>query len=150
MVKDAPKEAEAMQMFLDFCGDAPLIAHNAPFDMSFIEIAASRSGLSRPFTSIDTVPICRQLLPELKKHKLNLVAEHLKVGDFHHHRACDDADVLARIFIKLRVMMKEQRGIETVQDINAKLGGVDPKKTADLPSNSAGEKTTSDSKTCTD
>lgn len=128
MVKDAPKEAEAMQMFLDFCGDAPLIAHNAPFDMSFIEIAASRSGLSRPFTSIDTVPICRQLLPELKKHKLNLVAEHLKVGDFHHHRACDDADVLARIFIKLRMMMKEQRGIETVQDINAKLGGVDPKK----------------------
>jgi len=75
------------------------------------------------------VPICRQLLPELKKHKLNLVAEHLKVGDFHHHRACDDADVLARIFhTKLRVMMKEQRGIETVQDINAKLGGVDPKK----------------------
>ncbi len=131
MVKDAPKEEEALRMFLDFVGDAPLIAHNAPFDMSFIEAAAGRAGITRKFTSIDTVPICRQMLPQLKRHKLNLVAEALQVGDFHHHRACDDADVLARIFIKLSQMMKEEKGISTIWEINSKLGGEDPKK---LPS----------------
>lgn len=127
MVADAPKEEAALRAFLDFCGDAPLIAHNAPFDMGFIEAAANRAKMERDFTSIDTVAISRQLLPELSKHKLNLVAEHLQVGDFKHHRACDDAAVLARIFQKFIPMLQE-RGIERVQDINSKLHGIDPKK----------------------
>lgn len=128
MVKDAPKEEEALRMFLDFCGEVPLIAHNAPFDMGFIHAAAERAQIQQEFTSIDTVAICRQLLPELKKHKLNLVAEYLQVGDFRHHRACDDADVLARIFLKLTQKMKEEKGISTIQQINSDLGDFDPKK----------------------
>jgi DNA polymerase-3 subunit alpha (Gram-positive type) len=131
MVKDAPKEQEALKMFLDFCGDAPLIAHNAPFDMGFITAAAGRGDIQRQFTSIDTVPICRKLIPELKKHKLNLVAEHLKIGEFHHHRACDDAATLAKIFVKLTQMLKEQHQVKTIQQINSALAGTDPKK---LPS----------------
>lgn len=131
MVKDAPKEQEALKLFLDFCGDAPLIAHNAPFDMGFITAAAGRANLDRTFTSIDTVPICRQLIPELKKHKLNLVAEYLQVGEFHHHRACDDAATLAKIFVKLCDMLKERHQVQTIQQINTALSGTDPKK---LPS----------------
>lgn len=130
MVQNAPKETEALQMFLSFCGDTPLIAHNAPFDMAFITAAVERAKLKQRFTSIDTVPICRKLLPELKKHKLDAVAKHLEVGDFHHHRACDDADILAKIFIKLCEMMN-QKGIQTIQQINLMLAGADPKK---LPS----------------
>ena len=128
MVADAPKEGEALEQFLAFCGDAPLIAHNAPFDMSFLRAACGRNRKNPVFTSIDTVPICRQLLPQLKRHKLNLVAEALQVGEFHHHRACDDADVLARIFVKLSAMLREQKQVETIQQINTALSGADPKK----------------------
>lgn len=127
MVADAPKEAEALQAFFEFCGDAPLIAHNADFDMSFIEAAANRSKLTCNYTSIDTVAISRQVLPDLSKHKLNFVAKHLGLSDFHHHRACDDAAILARIFQKFIPMLQE-KGVETIQQINAKLSGIDPKK----------------------
>ena len=128
MVTDAPREREALEEFLKFAGDCPLVAHNAPFDMSFIESALRRLEIDKEFTSIDTVKICRNVLPELKKHKLDIVAKHLQVGEFNHHRACDDADVLAKIFIKLVEKMKNEYGVENVQDINTHLGGVDVKK----------------------
>lgn len=128
MVKNAPNEKEALELFLDFVKDCPLIAHNAPFDMGFIENTARRHNIKRNFTSIDTVQICRNILPELKKHKLDIVAKYLKVGEFNHHRACDDADILAKIFIKLVEIMKNNYGVTNVQDINTHLGGVDVKK----------------------
>lgn len=128
MVKDAPSEGEALQAFLEFCGDAPLIAHNAPFDMSFINAATGRAKLDRVYTSIDTVPICRKLIPELKRHKLNLVADHLGLGGFNHHRASDDAMVLAKIFFKLVELMKNNHEIKTIKEINTAVAGVEIKK----------------------
>ncbi|MFZ2538732.1 MAG: exonuclease domain-containing protein, partial [Oscillospiraceae bacterium] len=128
MVKDAPSEAAALNAFLDFCGDHLLIAHNAPFDMGFINAAKNRAKIDKKHTSLDTVPLCRKLLPELKKHKLNLVAEHLGLGDFNHHRASDDAKVLAMIFIKLCEKLKTEQQVETIQQINTIVAGVDVKK----------------------
>ncbi len=129
MVADAPDEAEALRQFYDFCGECKaLVAHNAPFDMGFIEAAAQRSELPCAFTAIDTVPIARNLFPGLKNHKLNTVADHLKCSEFNHHRACDDAAVLAEIFIKMSAMMKTDYQIERIQDINCKLSGCDVKK----------------------
>lgn len=128
MVKDAPSEEEALKAFLDFCGDAPLIAHNAPFDMGFIHAATSRAKIDKQYTSLDTVPLCRKLLPELKKHKLNIVAEHLGLGDFNHHRASDDAEILALIFLKLTEKLKTEYQIQTIKEINTVVAGVDIKK----------------------
>ena len=128
MVKDAPLEEEALKQFLDFCGDAPLVAHNAPFDTSFVKAAAKRCKLSFANTSIDTVPICRKLLPNLRNHKLNTVADHLKLGKFNHHRACDDAAMLAAIFQKLLLMMEQESKIHSVSQINSALAGGDIKK----------------------
>lgn len=129
MVKDAPKEKEGLEAFYAFCGNAKvLVAHNAPFDTSFIKEAARRSKLPYPFTSIDTVPICRALYPSLKNHKLDTVANHLKLDPFNHHRACDDAKVLAEIFLHLITDMKEIKGIESVDGINTLLSGIDTKK----------------------
>ena len=119
MVKDAPSENEALHSFYEFCGDARvLVAHNAPFDTGFVKKAAARCGMPYPFTSIDTVPLARVLYPELKNHKLNTVAKALELPPFNHHRACDDARVLAQIYEKMIAKMKKDCDIHTVRQIN--------------------------------
>ncbi len=129
MVADAPKEGEALRKFYDFCGSTRvLVAHNARFDTSFLKAAASRCGMDYPFASVDTVPLCRALYPDLKNHKLDTVAKHLQLEPFNHHRACDDARVLAHIFACLIKDLQKQKGITTVDEINGQLSGVDVKK----------------------
>ncbi len=128
MVADAPQEKEALEQFYAFCGDCRvLVAHNAGFDTSFIRTAARRSGMEYPFTSVDTVPLCRALYPGLKNYKLDTVASYLKLPPFNHHRACDDAAVLAGIYAYCVRDMQDQ-GIDALQDINTRITGVDPKK----------------------
>ncbi|NLJ31821.1 MAG: PolC-type DNA polymerase III [Clostridiales bacterium] len=129
MVKDAPSEEEAIRAFYRFCGEAAvLIAHNADFDTSFIRVAAKRHGMDFQYTYIDTVPMCRSMLKGIKNCKLDTVAKYLKLDPFNHHRACDDAAVLGKIFIALIVRLQEDTGAETVRDINSSLAGGDPKK----------------------
>ena len=108
MVSDAPSEKQALEMLMKFAGDCPLIAHNATFDMSFIKAAAHRSGIDYEPTYIDTLPMAKSLMPELKKHKLDVVANALNLPEFNHHRACDDARVLGRIFNKFVEMLKNR------------------------------------------
>ncbi len=129
MVRDAPSERQALEQFFRFCGnDAVLIAHNADFDTSFIRVAADRSGFPFENTYIDTVPMCRSLLRGIKNVKLDTVAKYLKLAPFHHHRACDDAAVLGRIFLCLIQRLTEDTSAKTVQDINSCLAGGDIKK----------------------
>ena len=109
MVKDGASEREALLKFKEFIGDDPvLVAHNSQFDTGFISACAKRQGIEIKYSSIDTVPMSQIMLPELGKHKLNYVAEHFGLGDFKHHRGCDDAEVLAGIFIRLSKMLMEQ------------------------------------------
>lgn len=129
MMKGAPKERDALEAFFRFCGDgAVLIAHNADFDTSFIRAAAKRCGMEFDNAYIDTVPMCRSLLKDLKNAKLDTVARYLKLDDFHHHRACDDAAVLGKIFLRLARRLEEDAGAKTVMDINTSLAGGDVKK----------------------
>ena len=128
MVADAPSEKEALQAFYDFCGDCRvLVAHNAGFDTGFIRAAAQRCGMPYEFTSVDTIPLCRSLYQGLKNYKLDTVATYLKLPPFNHHRACDDAAVLAGIFGHILKDMGDQH-IETLQQVNTNVTGVDPKK----------------------
>ena len=112
MVKGAPKEAEAIRIFLDFIGDRLLIAHNANFDVGFIRVAAERAGLPFTNTYLDTLGLSRYVNPELTKHKLNIIAEHYGVSQEHHHRADDDAEVLANIFFVMLDRLRSE-GINT-------------------------------------
>ena len=128
MVADAPSEKEALQAFYDFCGDCRvLVAHNAGFDTGFIRAAAQRCGMPYEFTSVDTIPLCRSLYKGLKNYRLDTVATYLKLPPFNHHRACDDAAVLAGIFAHVLKDMDDQR-IETLQQVNTHVTGVDPKR----------------------
>ncbi|MBC8547002.1 PolC-type DNA polymerase III [Clostridiaceae bacterium NSJ-31] len=130
MVADAPLEGEALRRFYDFCGDskAVLVAHNAPFDTSFVKAAARRCGMSYEFSHVDTVPVCRALFPSLKNHKLDTVAGHLKLAPFQHHRACDDARVLADIFVRVMELLENEKQIASIDQINTRLSGTDYKK----------------------
>lgn len=128
MVKDAPSQSEAVGAFLEFAGDNVLVAHNAPFDTSFIAKACEDMGREYNYTSIDTVAISRAILKDIKNCKLDTVAKFLRLGDFNHHRATDDAEMLARIFINLCQRLTDDYGITKTNDINTKIAGGDFKK----------------------
>ena len=129
MVKDAPDEEAAVRAFLSFCGDAAtLVAHNAPFDTGFIRAVCARHHIEYNYTSIDTVPMSRSLLKGLKNYKLDTVAKYLKLEDFNHHRACDDAKILADIFVLLLEEARKAGNIESIGLLNTALSEVDPKK----------------------
>ena len=114
MVADAPLIKDALESFFDFIGDRDtekkklMVAHNASFDMGFIRYAAEECGLEFKNPYLDTVALSRYINPNLKKHKLDVLAEHYGLGDFNHHRACDDAAMLAAIYFKMIASMREQ------------------------------------------
>ena len=128
MVKDAPSQSEAVSAFLEFAGDNVLVAHNAPFDTSFIRNACENMGREYNYTSIDTVAISRAILPDIKNCKLDTVAKYLRLGNFNHHRATDDAEILAKIFISLCKRLKDDYNITKTDEINTKIAGGDFKK----------------------
>lgn len=128
MVKDAPSQSEAVSAFLEFAGDNVLVAHNAPFDTSFIAKACEDMGREYNYTSIDTVAISRAILTDIKNCKLDTVAKFLRLGEFNHHRAADDAEMLAKIFITLCRRLTDDFGITKTNDINTKIAGGDFKK----------------------
>lgn len=128
-VKEAPLEEEAVRKFMEFCGDTPvLIAHNANFDTSFIRAVLERHGMTYEFTTIDTLILCRSMIPDLTHHKLDQVAKYLKLGKFEHHHASDDAYILAKIYLALMDRLVREYQLETLGDLNAKLPNIDVKK----------------------
>lgn len=130
MVAGAPKEAEALEQFFRFCdGCDILVAHNADFDMGFLRAAIRRCGREEDPVQIDTLVMARAMYPELKKHKLDTIAERLGVAQKHHHRADDDARVLAEIFLKMVQKLVEDAGITKVMDINHSMGQQNTAKT---------------------
>ncbi len=126
MVADAPKEAEAVRMFLEFCGGRIVVAHNAAFDTGFISAACKRNGIEYNLSHIDTIPLCRKFYPDIKNSRLNTVAQHLGYGDFRHHRAIDDTRVLSAIFGDLLKRLAEA-GITDTDGFNDAIKGMNTK-----------------------
>ena len=117
MVTEAGVIEDILPQFLEFSKDCVLVAHNANFDMSFVMENAKRQGYSTEFTYVDTVGISRLLLPGQSKHTLDAVAKTLNISLANHHRAVDDAECTARIFVKFIQMLKEQ-DIDTLTGLN--------------------------------
>ncbi len=107
MVMGSPDIETVLPEFLEFVGDAVLVAHNASFDVGFIEQNCRYQDIEPDFTSVDTVALARILLPTLSKFKLNVVAKALNISQEHHHRAVDDARVTAEIFVKFIQMLHD-------------------------------------------
>ena len=117
MLRGAPKLKDALMAFLAFAGGAPLAAHNAEFDISFIRAGCRKCSIPFEPTYIDTLILAQNLLPGLGKYKLDIVAEHLQLPQFNHHRASDDAVPVAQMLTKFFPML-EERGVTRLQQIN--------------------------------
>mgnify|MGYP000034832179 FL=1 len=117
MLRGAPKLKDALTAFLAFAGDAPLAAHNAEFDISFIRAGCRKCSIPFEPTYIDTLILAQNLLPGLGKYKMDIVAEHLQLPQFNHHRASDDAVPVAQMLTKFLPMLAE-RGVTRLQQIN--------------------------------
>ena len=117
MLRGAPKLKDALTAFLAFAGDAPLAAHNAEFDISFIRAGCRKCSIPFEPTYIDTLILAQNLLPGLGKYKLDIVADHLQLPQFNHHRASDDAVPVAQMLTKFFPML-EERGVTRLQQIN--------------------------------
>jgi len=110
MVKDAPKCAEIIPSFMEFVGNSVLVAHNAPFDMRFLnhEIARIHQDFKVGNPYLCTVQLSRKLLPDIDNHRLNTVAEYYSIDLKNHHRASADAFATAKIFINLLGKLEEK------------------------------------------
>ena len=104
MLADAPSEDKIIPSFQTFCGDAILVAHNASFDMGFLNKSYERNGMEDANNPvIDTLELSRFLHPQLRSHRLNTLAKKYNVNLEQHHRAVFDAEttgLLCWIFLK--------------------------------------------------
>lgn len=118
MVIDSPTIEEILPGFLEFSKDTVLVAHNASFDMSFIIENSSRQGFPTDYTYVDTMVISRVLLPQQTKHTLDALCKTFHISLENHHRAVDDAEATAHIFLKFLDMLKEEK-VVTLSDLNS-------------------------------
>ncbi|MDD6143342.1 MAG: PolC-type DNA polymerase III [bacterium] len=118
--KESP--AEGVQKLLDFIGDCPVAAHNAPFDMGMLEAECKRMGVAFHAPVIDTLVFARKLYPTQKSHRLGAVCRLLGVSLKNAHRAVHDAAATAQCLAK---MMEEagKKGAKTLQDLDAVIQG---------------------------
>ena len=124
LIKDKPTIEEVLPKFIEFIGDSVMVAHNADFDMGFMQQKCREQNIEFKNTSVDTLTLARTLLPHMKRFRLNLIAKELGVPLLNHHRAVDDAEATAHIFIKFLEMI-QKRGGEKLSDINTILGNID-------------------------
>ncbi len=130
MLKGAPKIEEALPKFMEFVGDSVLVAHNAEFDTCFIRRSCAQLGLTCNITCVDTLTLSQNLMPEMGRHKLDMVAKVFDLGDFAHHRAADDALICGKIAAKLFEKL-EDMDVQDIQSINAAMLPLRPIHRAD-------------------
>ena len=126
MLADAPSLKEALTAFLQFVNGRVLAAHNAEFDISFIRAGCRKVGLEFEPTYIDSLILAQNLLPELHKYKLDIVAEHLDLPAFNHHRASDDAGMVGYMLVPFFEKMRRDLGISRLQEINGEMEKLRP------------------------
>ncbi len=120
MVADMPKIEDVLPEFLNFIGNSILVAHNASFDVGFIREACNHMKINLNNAVLDTLELSRALFPNLKSHKLNIIAKFLNVELINHHRAVDDAKATGDILIKMLDIL-EEKGINTPNKLNTGL-----------------------------
>lgn len=115
MVKDAPVFADVVQAWLDFAADAVLVAHNAQFDVRFLnhEIQRIFPGRRMANSYLCTVKLSRRIFPGVTNYRLHTLAEHFAIPIINRHRAPDDALATAEIFLRILTRL-QQHGVRDI------------------------------------
>jgi len=122
MVAGAPEESEIIPKFVEWVGDAVLVAHNARFDTGFLQAACKRHGLPEmPNPVLDTLELARLLFPSMKNHRLNTLADKFKVSLESHHRAIDDSKALGEVLTHL-LKEADGRNMKVLSQLNDYVG----------------------------
>jgi DNA polymerase III subunit alpha, Gram-positive type len=122
MVKDAPEVSEVLERFKVWMGDSVLVAHNASFDMGFLNVGFKNLGYSKVINPvIDTLELARFLFPDFKNHRLNTLCKKFDIELTQHHRAIYDAEATGYLLLK---MLKDalEAGIEYHNQLNENMG----------------------------
>jgi DNA polymerase-3 subunit epsilon len=117
MVRGQPTIDHVLPQFIEFLGesDTILLAHNAPFDLSFLAMALIRLSIAYPPHDVfDTLDIARRLYPGWHSHSLENVAARLKIANRAEHRALSDARLVKDVFL---AMLKDIPSVETIVDV---------------------------------
>lgn len=122
LVEDAEAINVILPRFLEFAEGSILVAHNSSFDISFIKESTKKFGFQFNYKSIDTWTLSRLLFPELSSYSLDKVAKACSVSLENHHRAVDDAEATAEIYMKMVKMLKAD-GIDTIGAVIEKISG---------------------------
>ena len=119
MVKDAETIDKVIPKIIDFIGDSVLVAHNADFDIGYLKYNFEKYGYKLENTYIDTLRLAKAIFPDLKKYKLGLIADSLKIKVDVAHRALDDVKTLVAVFKVMIGRTKEEHG-KTIDDFDLK------------------------------
>lgn len=122
MVMNAPDVGEVLKDFYEWAEDAILVAHNASFDMGFLNVGYKKIGLQKAVNPVvDTLELARFLHPEMKNHRLNTLTKKFNVELTQHHRAIYDAEATGYL---LMIMLKEiqEKGVEYHDQLNENMG----------------------------
>ncbi|CAM3736659.1 PolC-type DNA polymerase III [Mesobacillus thioparans] len=122
MVRNAPEVSEVLQRFHDWTEDSVLVAHNASFDMGFLNVGYKKIGIGKaPNPVIDTLELGRFLYPDMKNHRLNTLAKKFDIELTQHHRAIYDAEATGYLLLK---MLKDasEKGLEYHDQLNDNMG----------------------------
>ncbi|EGL83720.1 DNA polymerase III polC-type [Caldalkalibacillus thermarum TA2.A1] len=124
MLKDAPEIEDVLRRFYDFVGDATLVAHNASFDMGFLQVGYKKLGLELNNAVIDTLELARFLYPDLKNHRLNTLCKLFNIELVNHHRAVYDAEATGYLLWKM-ISDCQEREITQLDQLNEYKGSGD-------------------------
>jgi DNA polymerase-3 subunit epsilon len=113
MVQGQPRIAEVLPAFHAFALDTVLVAHNAAFDMRFLQLKERQTGVSFDHPVLDTLLLSALVQPQQESHRLEAIAERFNIVVIGRHTAMGDAMVTAEVFLKLIPLLAE-RGIHTL------------------------------------
>ena len=102
MVAHAPTIEALLPAFLDFIGDGPLVAHNAPFDVGFLTRECEALGLRLTVPLVDTLRLARRVWPKLPSYKLTYLTDYFCIAQNSAHRAWCDAEATGKLYCMMR------------------------------------------------